>query len=304
MTYSLRLLTLLVFAPGCSHSKQEMREARSSAYDVEFAAVYTAALEETRTLYPNLDDNPRRGRISTAWHEVKMASMEEDLSGQRSVSTATGAQGSAGQSEQSAGAQPGARFAMKRFFIRFDVTVSGGRPWRVKIAPHAASWDTGAAMPTELRGDAAPPWLTPRADALRLVIHRRIRAFAVPYREPAPLRTVHLPSADPSRFSALPAGAAKLLADLRAAIVRRDYARLRELLPETMIWSDGGGSGADAAISVWQADPTSFATIDRCLDNCVVLGNDRAECTSSSPAGRVIAEKRAGSWVLSEIVVL
>ena len=42
--------------------------------------------------------------------------------------------------------------AYKRLFIRFDIAVTGGRPWRVRVEGKASEWDPGNAQPTELRG--------------------------------------------------------------------------------------------------------------------------------------------------------
>ena len=111
------------------------------------------------------------------------------------------------------------RLASKKFFIRFDVSVIGGRPWRVKVAPHAASWDPGAAMPNELHGDAKPPWLGPRTDALQRSIYLRIKQYAVPMKEEVvdSIET-HLPQPDPSTFKGVGPDAAKVLATLAPSV--------------------------------------------------------------------------------------
>src|SRR6185436_20657950 len=77
------------------------------------------------------------------------------------------------------------RLAYKRFFIRFDVTVAGGRPWRLKVVGHAAEWEPGAAMPTELHGIARPSWLEGRTDALLFAIYNRLKGHAVRAKEEA-----------------------------------------------------------------------------------------------------------------------
>ena len=75
-----------------------------------------------------------------------------------------------GTSPALAGTSMPTRLAYKRFFIRFDVGVIGGRPWRVKVVGHASEWEPGNAMPTELHGPARPHWLEGRTDALTVAV--------------------------------------------------------------------------------------------------------------------------------------
>ena len=63
-------LALLAVLAACGN-KKDVEAAKHSLYDTDFAIVYSAALEATRELYPNLDDNPGPGKISTAWHQVQ-----------------------------------------------------------------------------------------------------------------------------------------------------------------------------------------------------------------------------------------
>src|SRR5678810_675115 len=94
------------------------------------------------------------------------------------------------------------RLAYKRYFIRFDVVVAGGRPWRVKVTGHASEWEPGAAMPVELHGPAKPHWLEDRTDAPTVAIYKRIKPYAVPMKpEEAPVRPEdQIPRTDPHAF--------------------------------------------------------------------------------------------------------
>ena len=145
------------------------------------AIVYSAALDVTRDLYPQLNDAPGPGKISTAWHQVQYGNNQDDLSNQRTIAAGQGVQPGLGQGARMAGVPT--RLAYKRYFIRFDIHVMGGRPWRVKVVGHASEWDPGAAMPSELKGAQRPPWLDGRIDALYVAIYKRIKQFAVPMKE-------------------------------------------------------------------------------------------------------------------------
>src|SRR5688572_5174755 len=120
------LLAIACVVAGC-RNKKEIEYARKSVYDADFAVVYGAALDATRELYTSLDDFPGTGTIKTAWHQVSYSNTHDDLANTRTL-----AQNQAGGMSPATGASsPGmpTRLAYKRYFIRFDVTVAGGRPW-------------------------------------------------------------------------------------------------------------------------------------------------------------------------------
>jgi hypothetical protein len=126
---------------------------------------------------------PDSGAIKTAWHRVSYANNQDDLTaGGRTLSTGAGGSTVANSPAAAQSGMP-TRLAYKRYFIRFDVVVAGGRPWRVQVVGHASEWEPGAAMPNELRGAARPPWLDGRTDALTLAIYKKIKRFAVPMKE-------------------------------------------------------------------------------------------------------------------------
>src|SRR5687767_15754383 len=214
---------LVALVIACGGRGKEVKKAKSSVYDTDFAVVYNAALEATRELYPTLNDSPGPGMIKTAWHQVAFANNQDDLSNQRTIQQSQGLTGGQVSPGQAAVGMP-TRLAYKRFFVRFDVSVVGGRPWRVKVVGHASEWEPGNAMPTDLTGAARPPWLDGRADSLTLAIYKRMKKYAVPMKEEeeAPKPEDMIPKRDPKAFKDVPATAAAALAKIRDALVRRD----------------------------------------------------------------------------------
>lgn len=306
---TLLALTLGTLALGCSQSKREIHAAQHSQYDADFATVYSAALSATRDLYPNLDDNPGAGWIKTSWHPVQYAATQDDQQGATPTNNLGGALGQPtfGQSPASGAAGMPMHLASKRFFIRFDVSVVGGRPWRVKVVGHASSWDVGAAMPVELHGIARPAWLSPRVEALQVEIYKRVKKFAVPMPEEegekAP--TDDSPKTDPSQFKDLPAEAGKALAQLKDTLSHRDLGALRPLLADDVVWSLGGAPGADTAMAMWQADPDSLDTMARLVTTgCAAVSATRIECPAKAPVGQwqLVLESRSGAWKVASFI--
>jgi hypothetical protein len=298
-----------VVSLACSASKQEIKDAQHARYDTDFAQVYTATLEATRQLYPNVDDNPGTGKIQTAWHQVQYASNADDQMGvTQTPSQAMGAgspmnpgAGSVPTSPAAGAAGMGTRMAYKRYYIRFDINVIGGRPWRVKVIGHASSWDVGAAEPTELHGAARPPWLTPRVEALEVEIYKKMKAFALIMDDTGSgSAEEEVVKTDPSMFHDIPADAAKALASLRDVLTKRDNAALREAIADDVVWSLGGAPGADTAMAMWQADPSS---LDQMLllvgATCVAKGDKKVLCPGGEvEAGKyqLVLEPRGAVW--------
>ncbi|MGE0867657.1 MAG: hypothetical protein AB7P03_03785 [Kofleriaceae bacterium] len=286
-------------AGGC-HNKKEIEMARRSVYDADFAVVYSAALEATRELYANLDDFPGSGMIKTAWHQVSFANTQDDLSSNRTLSS------NSAQLPATSGGMP-TRLAYKRQFIRFDVSVTGGRPWRVKVVGHAAEWDPGNAMPTELRGMARPPWLDGRTEALQVAIYRRMKSHAKPMKEKivAPRPEDELPKTDPSTFAKVPAKAASQLALIKDALGRRDYNGLRSIVADDVVWSLGGAPGADTALAMWQADPETLDAMATAI-NTGCAGEDKRVACPAGPAKRgswqLVLELRGDTWKIASFL--
>jgi hypothetical protein len=301
-----RIIVLALAVAACGNTK-EVNYAKHSVYDADFAIVYNAALEATRTLYPNMDDNPGPGRISTAWHEVRYSSdADSDMSNQRALANAQGVNAMATPAAIAAG-QP-TRLAYKRYYIRFDVKVVGGRPWRVKVIGHASEWEPGAAMPVELHGMARPHWLQGRTEALEVAIYRKIKAYAkhVDDEAPAEPEQADVPKTDPATFKSVPAGAAKALAEIADILKKRDYATLRGQLSDDVVWSLGGGTGADVAMATWQADPAAFDAMAASIAaGCAADGDKKALCPAGAPkAGtyQLTVESRGDAWKVTSFV--
>lgn len=282
------LVAALAAIPACG-DKQAVEKAKHSLYDADFAIVYAAALDATRNLYPNLDDAPGAGAIRTSWHQVTFANNQDDLAnpavvanGNPTMGQVNGATGAVSPAASAAGMPT--RLAYKRYFIRFDVSVIGGRPWRVKIVGHASEWEPGAAMPVELHGVARPPWLEPRTDALTLAIYNKIKSHAVPMKEEEKVDPESLlPKTDVTMFDKLPPEAAKRLAHVRDACMRRQFDVLRGDLADDVQFSLGADGSADAAIAIWQADPDAIEQMAKTINAQCAPDGDKVRC----PAGMV-----------------
>jgi hypothetical protein len=267
--------------------------------------VYSGALQATRELYANLDDNPGAGKIQTAWHQVQYASNQDDLGNQRVVAQQQGVNANATPGAQAAGMPT--RLAYKRYFVRFDITVAGGRPWRVKVVGHAAEWDPGNAMPTELRGIARPPWLDGRIEALQVAIYRKIKPYAIPSKE-EPVQDKSepdMPKTDPTVFKGVSAPAAKALAAVKDALAMRDNIALRAQLSDDVVWSLGGAPGADTAMAMWQADPETLEAMGRAIAGGCGGVDKKVSCPPGTPvtgAYQLVIEPRGDAWKVTSFV--
>ena len=299
---------LLCVLAACGR-KKDVEYAKRSVYDTDFANVYNAALNATRELYPKLNENPGPGKISTAWHQVSYGNNQDDLSNQRMLRQSQGLQPGVGASAGQRMAGVPTRLAYKRYFIRFDVSVLGGRPWRVKVVGHASEWEPGNAMPTEMRGANRPSWLDGRTEALQVAIYRRLKTVAVPMKEEEQVAEEIVPRTDPTSFKDVPAGAAKALAQIKDSLAKRDYVALRPLLDDDVVWSLGGGTGADIAIATWQADPSSFEAMEAAIvAGCGAAddGAKRVACPPGAPLPGVyqlvLEERAGGAWKVTSFV--
>ena len=296
-------LAAIICATGCTSHKKEVETARRSLYDADFTLVYTAALEATRESYANIEDAPGRGAIKTAWHQVSYANNQDDMTNPRTLANAQGVNRQGTASQASAGMPT--RLAYKRYFIRFDITVAGGRPWRLKVVGHAAEWEPGAALPTELHGPARPAWLEGRTDALLFAIYQRIKGFAVPMPEAEATTNDDVKRTDPAAFGAVPADAAKLLAAVKDALAARDYGALRAQLADDVVWSLGGGTGADGAMALWQADPEPLDAMTKALAAGCAGDAKKVACPGAAPAPgnyQLTVEPRGSAWRVTAFV--
>ena len=301
------IITIALATAACGNHK-DVEAAKHSLYDTDFAVVYSAALDATRELYPNLEDHPGAGSVATAWHQVQYASDGEDLSNPTTVNpTGVGGQGTGGAAGAAGMPQ---RLAYKRYYIRFDVKVAGGRPWRVKVNGHAASWEPGAAMPVELHGVAKPSWLEPRVEALMVAIYKRVKPYAIPMKaeDKAATPEDELPRTDPALFADVPTAAAKRLGLLKDAASRRDFALLRPQVADDVRWSLGAEPGADVALAMWQADPDTLDGMARLIGaSCIATPDKKSvKCPATPKPGdyQLVLELRGDSWKLASYIKL
>ena len=224
--------------------------------------MFSEVVAAVRELYPNLDEDPAQGTVRTAWHQVQFSTgaddhrsmQQRDPALNNNPSTAGG--GGTFTTPTSA--------AYKRLFIRFDVTVTGGRPWRIKIVGKASEWDPGNAQPTELRGAATPHWLPGRKDGLLVAIYRRLKRYAIQIEQPEE-EVEEVAGVDPGQFGDIPAGAGTAAAGLVEAIEARNIPALRAGLADDVIWSFGAAGDADTAIAMWQADAEALEALANVL---------------------------------------
>jgi len=267
---------LALAATGCPASQREIRAAKTSGYDADFALVYTQVLAAVTELYPHLVENPSAGVIKTAWHQIKIR--QGDGGGGSSGTTSgaapnfdpdaqaggmTGAAAAGGGSLEAGGIHPGGTL----YFVRFNVYVLGGRPWRVRIEAEAAEWEAGMKQ-SRLTGAARPEWLKGRTEALQVAIYRKLRKFAVSLdkvnlrkRPPRKKKAVDL-----ARYGAIPEPAAKRIHALHTALLAGKFDQVRAFLIDEFVWSAGGAPSADQAIIMWQADPTIASRLLAALD--------------------------------------
>lgn len=301
-------LALALVLGACDSNKKEVASAKRSVFDTDFAVIYSAALDVTRDLYPNLDDAPGRGAIKTAWHQVVYANTADDLSNPQTVSNGQGVapnQNGMGSPAAAQGGMP-TRLAYKRYFVRFEVSVMGGRPWRLKVVGHAAEWEPGAAMPSELHGIARPAWLEGRTDALLLAIYKKIKPYAIPMKEELKLAPEEeVGKTDPAVFTGVTPTAGKRLAMIKDALGHRDYPLLQTLLADDVVWSLGGGSGADAAMATWEADGESLDQMGKMITAGCAGDAKRVACPAGDPKPGVfqlVIEPRGDAWKITSFV--
>ncbi|MBP9087179.1 MAG: hypothetical protein KBG15_13745 [Kofleriaceae bacterium] len=307
---ALAVITLLL---GSSCLDQaEVQRAKGSLYDAEFAIVYDAVIKGVRKSYSGFREDAGKGSVHTSWHQVRFQNQSEDPRAAQLSATTQGlnngtGQGGTGQGGTGMAAAP--RGVYKRFFVRFDVSVLGGRPWRVRVVGHASEWEPGMAIPTELRGAAVPAWLPGRVDSLTVEIYRRLKKVAVKDAGVTSSVFVEEPKkTDASKFTSVPPAAATTLASILDVLNVRAYDALRALLDDQAVWSLGAGPSGDTALAMWQADPTVLDAMHKVIDaGCGASGNGDVVCpaAASNPAfvdWRLTLSARSGTWKIAAFV--
>ena len=160
-------------------------------------------------------------------------------------------------------------------------------------------------MPTELHGVARPSWLDGRTDALLYAIYKKVKPYAVAMKAESPDTPEDAKKADPAAFKDVPPAAAQRLAAIKTALGGRDYPALRRLLADDIVWSLGGGTGADVAMATWQADPEPLDAMNKALTAGCVGDARKVTCPVGAPAPGVyqlILELRGTSWLITSFV--
>lgn len=301
-------LGFLLLVSGCAASDAEIRKAKNSGYQSDFATVYGETLAAVVELYPHTTENAVDGLIQTAWHPVA----SQSGSGQSSDpigSQVTGGQQGGGGINAITGTTASDR---KSFFIRFRVHVVGGKPWRVRVVGEASEWRAGD-VPMPLRGAEVPHWLKGRTDALRVSIHRRLKEYSVTVEREIPVaQSPVLITKEPASFGEIPDEAQTLVAAVHRALRSRNMEDLRRAMADDLQWSLGDEGNADVALALWQADTGSLDALSKVLEAGCTAGDGQltvscplAYSTQPNYAGyRAIFEKRKDVWLFTAFLRL
>lgn len=294
---------LIAIGPaGCGANPKEAAEARSSLYDADFAIVYSAAVASVRDLYPDFRDDPAAGRISTTWHQVKYSDPgADDPKSQQVADRASGNNATSPGEGGQYGINP--TYVRRTNFIRFDVMVSGGRPWRVKVKGAASQLEPGNAVPSELRGADEPHWLAGRTDELVIAIHRRLKRYAM--KAPVEVEAIQVDVAPTATVAGdIPDGARTTAVAVVAAIRLREPDALRTQLATDVQWSLGAPPGVDGAMAMWQADPSALSAMASAIEaGCAKVDAEVVCPAAPAPtAWRVRLGERHGAWRVTAFV--
>ena len=299
----LPVVVLLAFVISCAASAAEVKRAENSGYDADFSTVYGESLAAVLKLYPRTAENAVDGVIRTAWHRVAVQT------GSGRVNQQQGGQ-IAGNNASSVGLTNTTASDRRQYFIRFRVHVLGGKPWRVRVVGEASEWAAGD-VPMPLKGAEVPPWLKGRTDALRVAIHKRLKHVAVHVEKEIPQAEGTIITIDePPGFGDIPEGAQLLLEEIHRALSLRSFEDLRSQLADDVLWSPGEAGNADVAMVMWQADSSLLEAMRIAIGRGCVAGDGNV--TVSCPRAyseepnyrghRLIAEERAGRWVVTAFV--
>lgn len=308
-SHRITMVLALALAAGCP-GHEDLHAAQHSVYDAEFAIVYTETMGAVQKLYPNFQEDAARGIIQTAWHQVPYAASGGDDAATHGTNFGNPMGYGNPTANPVAGNGPGGMpttsngvTMTKRYFVRFDVTVVGGRPWRVHVVGHASEWEPGNAVPTELRGANTPHWLGGRIEELEIAIYQRLRGYAVPAKEIDTAPVDDGPAVDVAIFGAIPPDAAKTAAAIVRAVGKRDYDAVRALVADDVVWSAGADPGIDAAMATWQADPSNFDALVATL-SAGCTGDASGVTCPAKPGGKWTAKLalRGAAWKLVSFV--
>ena len=264
----MRLLLPTTFAlvlAACGASDVEIHRAKTSGYQTDFAIVFSETLLAVREIYSSTEEDPRTGAIQTAWHPINIRQGTPDSSTPNT------------QAENTNKVLDVQRSIPDRFFVRFNVDVIGGKPWRVRVVGHAQQYTAGDAKAVPLTGAATPPWLKGRTEALQLAIYRRLKKYAVKLKTEKLAGPPQQKPPDVAKFSTLPPEAAKVVAEAEQASGARDVGRLRAVMADEFTYSFGDAPSADTAVLVWKADATILSELNKTLGAGCAMDTTKAQ---------------------------
>ena len=272
-----------------------LEKAKTSAYQTDFAVIYSETLDVVTENYPNLVENPAKGMIKTAWHPLSIRNSGHGADAGAVTQTNTGSlpgnnQGlgfggaganGAGQTTQQQQQNPQnieVRDERKNYFVRFEVAIIGRNPpFRVRVHGEASSWQTGQ-IPTPLRGANIPTWLGPRVDSIRVAIHRKLDKYAVVLEEKE-VDVKEKPIVDKNRYAYLGKDAGVVLEKSQSSAKLRDANALKEVMAEDFVWKENSPGSATVAAALFEADPMRFSDLESALDSdCRKSSDVEIEC--------------------------
>ena len=201
----------------------------------------------------------------------------------------------------------------EQFFVRFDVHVVGGKPWRVRVRGEASSWTAGE-IPTPLHGADVPHWLEGRVNSLEVAIYQRLKGHAVKVgKERDPEAEAAAPPAaaplDVARFGKLPPEAGRVVAEVQKAGPRprhrraaRPHGRRSSPTPParrrrpTPRWSCG--RPIPASSTSWSRCSTAGCALDP--------GGKQVVCPAAAPpsgAPRAVFQASGQAWKLVSFTI-
>jgi hypothetical protein len=313
--HRITLALAVAFAAGACANHVELKTAQSSVYDIDFPIVYTEAMSAVQKLYPNFSEDAAKGIIQTSWHQVQYA----NTSGDDATTNGTYMGNPMGNgASPMMNPVPGGTALQRnnttqsltqKYFIRFDVSIVGGRPWRVHVKGHAAEWVPGNAIPSELHGANTPHWLQGRTDELTLAIYERLKAYAKPGKVEELKHDDDTPPVDTALFGKIPDDAVKAAAAVETAVERRDYDALRAGVADDVTWSLGADPGIDVALATWEADPSALDALVGAMKAGCGGDDKKIVCPAAAAADgwkgwRATFEPRGKAWKLTAFVKL
>jgi hypothetical protein len=315
-----RITLALAFAAalglGACGNHVELKTAQASVYDIDFAIVYTESMSAVQKLYPNFSEDATKGVIQTSWHQVSYANTAGDDASTNGAYMGNPMGNGTPMGNPVAGSTAlqrtnSTQSLTQKYFVRFDVTIVGGRPWRVHVKGHAAEWVPGNAIPSEMHGANVPHWLQGRTDELTLAIYERLKAYAQPGKPEDELRKDDdlAPPIDTSLFGKIPADAVKAASAVESAVERRDYDALRANVADDVTWSLGADPSADVALATWQADPSTLDALVSAMKAGCGGDDKKVVCPAAAAADsyrgwRATFEPRGKTWKLTAFLKL